>query len=597
MSLAGFAEISRSDASTAPSAATPGYPGTLSPGSPESGITVRAGGRISITDYARIISETKGSTPGGDIEVSANSLMIRGPDRADTTDERGRTTGLETVTQSAASGGDIRVKVEESIGIYQAGGIYASTNARGTSGDILVEGRDLEIVGARNYDRARWGVTTPKNFFITGISNKGARKEEVGNLGSITVKGFESIELRNGGLIDATNFSTGTTSTSGNVTVEAGSIRADRGDSDYFTGIGAGTEASGTSDETAGADGGDVTVRASDITLLNGAQIAASSRSGGDAGTVRVFTNHLFASGKNTETPFLFTGESGVLAATRSDSTGGAGNVIVSTLGGRPRGIPLIQLGDGAEIGARAEGKGAGGSVQVLFTGGRVELSSGASISARSGELGGTAGSVLVAGKIFLRSGSSISSTNQALNGDAGSVVLYPASLVVDGSRIAVSAPQGDAGEIRIEGGSLLDVRNQSEILAEAAGTGGNIFINGARHMALDHSLVSANASVGQGGNIQISPDVYLANLSVLTATGGTDADDGTVSIDSQAFLTGAEGQLETTPLDPTDSLQPECTDWSDTKAGSFIRAGRGGSARLPGGYLPSLRLYNTGSD
>ena len=183
------------------------------------------------------------------------------------------------------------------------------------------------------------------------------------------------------------------------------------------------------------------------------------------------------------------------------------------------------------------------------------------------------------------------------MNGDAGSVVLYPESLVVDGSRIAVSAPKGDAGEIRIEGGSLLDIRNRSEILAEAAGTGGNIFIDGARHLALDHSLVSANASIGQGGNIQISPDVYLANLSVLTATGGTDADDGTVNIDSQAFLTGAEGQLEASPLDVTDSLQPECTDWADTKAGSFIRAGRGGSARLPGGYLPSLRLYGAESD
>ena len=63
------------------------------------------------------------------------------------------------------------------------------------------------------------------------------------------------------------------------------------------------------------------------------------------------------------------------------------------------------------------------------------------------------------------------------------------------------------------------------------------------------------------------------------------------VRIDPQVVLTGNEGEIEVDPLDNTDSLQPECTNRLPTKAGSFIKAGRGGTQRLPGGYLPSMRL------
>ena len=53
----------------------------------------------------------------------------------------------------------------------------------------------------------------------------------------------------------------------------------------------------------------------------------------------------------------------------------------------------------------------------------------------------------------------------------------------------------------------------------------------------------------------------------------------------------GNEGAAEVAPLDQTDSLQPECTERLPTQAGSFIKAGRGGTSRQPGGYLPSFRL------
>ncbi len=63
------------------------------------------------------------------------------------------------------------------------------------------------------------------------------------------------------------------------------------------------------------------------------------------------------------------------------------------------------------------------------------------------------------------------------------------------------------------------------------------------------------------------------------------------MQIDPEVTLAGSEGDADAEPLDETDSLQPECTNRLPTAAGSFIRAGKGGTPRLPGGYLPSLRL------
>ncbi len=601
IALTGLSAVSHINESAGDAPSFPVQGCTLAAGSLENGIAASAGRGLLISEFAAISTEASNSGRGGDIDISARSLVISGPELA-TAAERGLTTGLETVTQSAAKGGDIRVRVDGSIEIRQAGGIYASTNEDGSSGSICVEADELKIVGARNYDRSQWLVDTPKNFFITGISNKSSLKA-TGGVGSITVEVAGDIVLSRGGLIDATTFSD---SNSGDVSVTAKAILADRDGSDYFTGIGAGTEASSDLDPDNGGSGANVIVNAEVIRLFGGAQIAASSRSGGDAGNVRVSTNDLCASGSGSETPFLFTGESGVVASTLGGATGDAGSVFINALKGGPLptgGVPQIHLSNGAEIGARVDGTGTGGSVDIQLGKGRVILDTGAGISARTGENGGTAGDVLVQARdITVKSGASINSrsgSTGAQAGNAGSVTLRPGFLTVDGGRLEVSAVNGNGGDLVIEGGQLLDFRNGAELVAEVSddpGSGGNVRINGAYQVLFENSNVTAKAKKGAGGNIEIKPLVLFKEFTPFDASSETGVD-GVVEVDSQVTLSGAESELEASPLDATDSLQAECTDRLATKAGSFIRAGRGGTSRMPGGYLPSLRLYGKRPD
>jgi filamentous hemagglutinin family protein len=555
------------------------------------GIGITASGNLNLSRFGLIQSGAESDGNGGAIQIQAASLSINGelerqPD--------GRTTGIESLTEGLGAGGEVSVRADGQILLRDTGGIYASANASGQSGSIEVKSNSLHIIGARNYSAAEESIR-PDNYFITGISIKNARNNLTGSLGSIHVDVRDVIKLERGGLIDATSFSLNPAATAGDVSVKAGEIRADRMGSDYFTGIGSGTVTDESSGATESGGGGVVFVEAPLIGLSGGAQIAASSRSGGDAGSVKVLTHQLVADGRGAETDFLFTGESGIVAATRGQSTGGAGDVTVS--GMVNSGIssqPSLILSNGAEISARAEGAGGGGSVLIDFTGGRVSLDSGAGISARSGQLGGDAGSVTItAADIQVGSQASISSTNgatPAIGGDAGSVTLNPGNLRVDGGRLEVSATGGNAGSVSIFGGDLLDFIN-AEVVAEAFLDGGNISMQGAGSLLLDQSRISANAERGNGGNILLNAGVILNNGSQITASSRFGFD-GVVRIDPQVTLSGAEEQADPDPLDATDSLQPECTNRLATAAGSFIRAGRGGTPRLPGGYLPSLRLH-----
>ncbi|MEO5714043.1 MAG: filamentous hemagglutinin N-terminal domain-containing protein [Luteolibacter sp.] len=555
-------------------------------------IRINLQGEALLRDFGLIQSGTKGRGRGGLIDLCAAALRVDG------VSEIGRNTGIESVTESEGAGGDIGINVEGQILLKNTGGIFASTNTKGRSGSIKLNSGSLRIIGARNLTKDDVQNLSKEevaekfpNIFITGISIKSAFDVVTGNLGSIVVNVAGAITLKRGGHIDATSFSKSSAAKAGNVTVTAGSIRADRGGSDYFTGIGAGTVTDKTTGNSDSAKGGKITVTASSIELLNGAQIAASSRSRGDAGKIKVFTNDLFADGCGPITDFLFTGESGVVASTQGSSSGSGGSVFIGELPGAVR--SRIILSNYAEIGARVDGPGQGGSIRIDYQNGRISLDSESKITARSGKSGGNAGSIKIRGKVIeVTDGALISS--EAISpegGEAGSVTLSPGRLLMDEGRLKVSSKGANAGSIRILGGDLLDFR-EGRVIADAARNGGNVFIQGARQLLLDHTRVDADAiSEGKGGNIDLNARVILENASTITAK-SRNGKDGLVRIDPQAVLSGAEEQKDPQPLDVTDSLQPDCTTRLVTQVGSFIRAGRGGSPRLPGGYLPSIRLH-----
>ena len=200
--------------------------------------------------------------------------------------------------------------------------------------------------------------------------------------------------------------------------------------------------------------------------------------------------------------------------------------------------------------------------------------------------------------------------------GRAGDITLSTGELVMRSSQISVSAAQADAGNIRIASrggihmngglisasaggsGGNIDIRsggiflmeNRSSLVAEAALDGGNITISESIHLILDHSRISANAINGAGGSIKLRTGTYFANESTVTASSDFGAQ-GIVRIDPLVSFSGGEESDAPELLNPDEILQPDCVSRTPDAGSSFTKAGRGGTRRLPGGYLPSFRI------
>ncbi|MEP4077703.1 filamentous hemagglutinin N-terminal domain-containing protein [Haloferula sp.] len=559
-------------------------------------------GLLTITDRSAILSLASTSSAGGDIRATVSGdLSIDGngatrilPDGTLVPE----TVGIIAQTSGEGGGGSITVDVGGKLSLKNGGLIDSSTLSDGDSGKITVSAANLTIDG--------------ENFnFATGITGftENLTSMAAGQGGDIEVNVPGSIKLLNGGEIDTSSFGFGDAGRiSVGMTTPSESILIDKGSATRFTGIGSDTSGAGNA--------GEITLRTNALSIENGGLIStgvffrplfggqgnpiSSPPSSGRGGDIEVFANSLSLSGTSLveDDGTSAVPNSAIFAGTQMGTSGAGGGITIKALdsiGGRPS----LQLSNGAEIAASAEGSGAGGSVEIRYPEGRVLLDSDASISARSGELGGRAGSVTAEAKeIILRSNSSISSTNEAAPSlivasddakNAGSVILLPGKLELLGSRLEVSSEGGDAGTISIDGARLQNIQN-SEMVAEAHVNGGNILIRNSTALILDRSVMSANAETGDGGIIDITSNVFFSQNSMITAD-SEQGDDGIVEIDRAVTLTGTEGQLEISALDATDLIQPECTKRLDTEAGSFIRSGRGGCARLPGGYLPSVRL------
>jgi filamentous hemagglutinin family protein len=587
-------------------------------------IQVKTAGEVEILNGGQVVTNTFGAGNAGTVDLRAGSLFMDGGSTPIPTSIAASSLQGSSSTPSHGVGGNITIDVAGLAEIRNRASVEATTGTEAHAGSIHFSAGDLFITGARpgglqnEFLTGILGLTT-----LSGVSGDGSSLLG-GRGGSLFVDVLREIRLVQGGQIDTSSFGGGA---AGSVEVRAGSILADRAGSDFFTGIGSDTEAYDDRDRSTpiwggpGGRAGDVTVSASkSIVLLNGANISSSSAGSGDAGDVSVFAPQISISGLGSDRVFTPGPESGIVALTEGGdldnpedplnpvppATGSAGSVMVSTA--------RLDVFDGGKVSAEALGSGAAGGVTVNAVGGSVSLATDGRISARS-ELQGNAGQVVItADQIMIGSAGTVESLSLG-TGEAGGVRFLASDIELNKGTISTVAAQANAGDISLEaardlllekgsvsasagadGGSIILTggryvfADQSRVEAEAQGNGGNILINDATYFLSDRSLFNASAIRGNGGSIAISTGVFLENLSVFDVSSEFGAS-GVVEITPLNSLSGSEGEVEITPLDATDQLQPECTQRLATKSGSFIRAGRGGSPRLPGGYLPSVRL------
>jgi filamentous hemagglutinin family protein len=288
---------------------------------------------------------------------------------------------------------------------------------------------------------------------------------------------------------------------------------------------------------TVGSDGsrnaGEIEVRGGQLTLSGGSQLDASIQGAGRGGTVTV---------RATEAITLMGTGSRLTSSTSGD--GDAGRVAVTA--------PLVNLQEGADIQARANGASSRGNAgDVLLEVGTLTLSGGANISA-STQGAGRGGCITVeATKELTLTGANsriTSNSDDTSTGDAGQIMVTAPVLRATGDFAGIrtfafkEGGPGKGGDIRVEVGTLM-LSGGATIGSSTfgAGQGGSVTVqateaiiretitraNGQRQIS---GLESTTLGSGKGGDIRVE-------VGRLTLTEGA-------RIDSSSAGAGDAGQI-----------------------------------------------------
>ncbi len=264
---------------------------------------------------------------------------------------------------------------------------------------------------------------------------------------------------------------------------------------------------------------------------------------------------------------------------------------------------PRIILKDGASMGAFTSGTGNAGRITVnaaeieivgVSSSGFFQSQMGASAFQAPQELqqaffsppvptGNTGAVTINADRITIGDGGTITVTH-AGTGNAGTLQINASSISVDrqGS-IAATTASGRGGNVELNVQNGLILTNNGRISVEAlgdGGDGGNLAIAASTIVALENSLVRANAVSGNGGNINIvTQGLFLSPESQITASSQFGLD-GTIEV-QEPDLDPASGlvELEDNPTDPSDGIVRGCLAQEGNR---FVIAGRGGLPENP---------------
>ena len=336
-------------------------------------------------------------------------------------------------------------------------------------------------------------------------------------------------------------------------------------------------------------------------------QVSSATLNQGPAGSVTLMAPRIVVDGGAVATvavPLNVGLEGGAAGEIKLDAGGDGGRVIVrnggqvaaSTVGTGDGGSIEILAGesirvegDDSSIASRTGGDGTGGNVVLRAP--RIEVASGAKVSAESsaglGELGAIANSF----RDHLRD------APPTAKGNAGSIELLGADEVrLRGGTIATDAELAHGGGIEIEARRLVHLID-SEITTAVrdSGSGGDIRIDPVFVILQDHSVIKADAGevAGNGGHVSITSDNFFPFPgSEVSATSGAGVA-GTIEIHSpDVNLAGTLATLPSTFLDAASQMHERCAARKGgERVGSFAVRGAGGIPAEPDGWLPAPLL------
>ncbi len=476
-----------------------------------------------VAEVSSVGSDLGNSGSGGDIVIDADNIAVTNGAVI-----RNRNRGDGEVGSLLVAANQIELEgaaVVEGVA-FGSSGINSEVFASGDSGDVTIETTNLSIIDGATISTANAGTGTAGNVFVVadqievdgfaanentvfGVSGNNSEEHDSGAGGDVTVKATD-ISISNGALISTSNSSEGK---SGDLSVTANNeIEVDGfvsiGQTNGFSGIVSIVQDSG--------DGGNVSVEASRLTIIDGANISTTNVGEGTAGSLSVVADQIEVNG------FASIGQTFFSASAISSvvqNSGDGGDVIVEA--------DDLTITNGANISTSNFGAGIAGDLSV--TGNKIEVVGFASI-----------------GQVLL--GSSGLGSQVFASGAGGNVKVDTASLVVaDGATVSTSNASNEAAA-----GSLLVTADQLELdsfgslTSEvfASGTGGNVIVgtddspvtnisvaNGARISTITSGLTDAADVI-----IQVEDEIELDGGLISSASNFTNANSGDVFLDAGAL-------------------------------------------------------------
>lgn len=445
----------------------------------QGGIDIDIAGTMALSGESLIDSQVVGSAaiPGGDILIKAGSLTVT---------EGSQITSINGSGHTNAVGGNIDITADavtlsgaiDGGGTAVSSGLFSGTteDTPGNGGNIHLTTNRLEILDGATIN------TSTQGFGKSGDIEIGATQILLSGVN--TTNGISNVRS----------------------TIASKAMRD--------------PDSEGAADFELTGNGGNIRVRTTGLDIRGGAQLDASTETGGNAGNIDVVADSLIISGAQGVL------KSGISAESDISGTGGGngGKVSLTT-------TSLLLTDEGAiELGTR--GSGSGGNLFVNAE--QIAITKGGIISSTS--LGnGTAGNLSLSAQSFTMT-------------DAGSTMSIRTFGPGNGGTIALLAQNALLGP-----GSIIDSRTSSTFTRPdptMQASGGSVGVSASNNLLLQGGRITASTSgVGHAGTILISADqVQLTNgaeissASVAPATGNA----GSVTVTATGLFQSIGGKVTT---------------------------------------------------
>lgn len=298
---------------------------------------------LRVKDGARIKADVFGSGQGGLLNIDAQSIELTGNNPFTNSFSTGLITAISPDGDENSTSGNIAIKTER-LDILGGAKINSSAFGRGKPGNIIIDAREINIVGFSNLpSKSPSGIIAATNPRNDAFDSNNAAKA-----GEIRIN-TDLLRVKEGARIEADT----TAGNAGDIFIRAKDIELNGTRprvGSFIGGISSITRGNSTG------DGGEINIDTDSLQILNGSIVRAISLSEGDAGNINIDAKSIRISGvdRYAEVPVQPQRVSKINSGAQRAN---GGNVVLYS--------NLIEVDDQARIEASTNEEGIGGNVFI----------------------------------------------------------------------------------------------------------------------------------------------------------------------------------------------------------------------------------------